>query len=274
MIPMPLFGDPSLWPLALTLAAALAPAAVAWWNDRRLLGKGDDPALPELLADRRRRNVRTIAVGVAVMIVLGGANAVWGVPLLLALLIAAAYPLRTRLLGETWGVGAYLWRTAASIAGGFGFWIALAYVPSVVQRIVESVGMTRAWLVLVLSVAVVGLLFAWEAWYPRLWIWAHAGERLTSPELTARFDEVVRKAGTIVPAIYRVGPKGSRFVNAVALPSVRRPSIALGNALLDLLDADETVAIFAHEVAHFDHFTPRRMRQARLLNRALIVIGA
>ena len=74
-------------------------------------------------------------------------------------------------------------------------------------------------------------------------------------------------------AVYRVGPQGSRFVNAVALPSVRRPSVAMGNALLELLDADETAAIFAHEVAHFDHFTPRRVRRSQLINRALIVTG-
>ena len=47
----------------------------------------------------------------------------------------------------------------------------------------------------------------------------------------------------------------------------------MGNALLDLLDPDETAAIFAHEVAHFDHFTPRHVRRAQLLNRVLIVIG-
>ena len=60
------------------------------------------------------------------------------------------------------------------------------------------------------------------------------------------------------PQVYRVGPQGSRFVNAVALPSVRRPSVAMGNALLDSLEPDETAAIFAHEAAHFDHFTPRQ----------------
>ena len=62
-------------------------------------------------------------------------------------------------------------------------------------------------------------------------------------------------------------------MNAVALPSVRRPSVAMGNALLELLEPDETAAIFAHEVAHFDHFTPRHVRRAQLINRALIVAG-
>jgi len=269
-------GGQSLAQTLLTLVLTLVPALVAWWNDRGLLNKADDPALPELLANRRRLNVRTIAIAVALMIVFGGADAAWGIPLLIVLLIAVAYPLRTRVLGETWGFGAYVWHTAASLIGGFGFWIALCYAPVVVRWIVGVVGTERPWLIAMsaaLASTVAALLFMWEAWYPRIWLRAHAAERLESAELTPRFDEIVRRAGTIVPAVYRVGPKGSRFVNAVALPSVRRPSVAMGNALLDLLDPDETAAIFAHEVAHFDHFTRRYVRRSQLINRVLIVTG-
>ncbi len=275
MIPIPFLGSQTLGAL-LVLVMALVPAVVAWWNDRRLLGRADDPALPELLANRRRLNVRTIALAVALMIVLGGANAAWGIPLLIILLIAVAYPLRTRVLGETWGFGAYLWHTAGSIAGGFGFWIALCYAPTMVRWIAGVVGTERPWLIAtstVLALIVAVLLFIWEARYPRIWLRAHAAERLESAELNPRFDEIVRRARTIVPAVYRVGPQGSRFVNAVALPSVRQPSVAMGNALLDLLDPDETAAIFAHEVAHFDHFTPRYVRGSQLINRLLIVTG-
>ena len=270
MIPIPVLGS-QLVGHTLLLIAALVPALVAWWNDRRLLARRDDPALPELLANRRRLNVRLIAITAALMIVFGGSDAAWGIPLLIVFLIAAAYPLRTGLLGETWGFGAYLWHTAASVVGGFGFWIALAFAPSVMYRLVRQVGPERWWLAVVLGAVVAGVLVAWEAWYPRIWLWTHAGERLTSPELTPRFDDVVRRAGTLVPTVYRVGPKGSRFANAVALPSVRQPSVAMGTALLDLLDTDETVAIFAHEVAHFDHFTSRYIRRTQRVNRALIV---
>src|SRR4029434_10533895 len=101
MIPIPFLGSQSVGRTMLALVVALVPAVVAWWSDRRLLSKPDDPALPELLAHRRRVNVRSIAVAVALMIVLGGTAAAWGIPLLLVLLIAAAYPLRTRVLGET-----------------------------------------------------------------------------------------------------------------------------------------------------------------------------
>jgi hypothetical protein len=101
MIPIPLLGGASLGPLALTLVATLAPAVLVWWNDRHLLQKRDDPALPELLASRRRANIRAIAFAVAIMIVFSGASVAWGIPLLIVSLIAVAYPRRTRLLGET-----------------------------------------------------------------------------------------------------------------------------------------------------------------------------
>jgi hypothetical protein len=80
MIPIPLLGGASLGPLALTLVATLAPAVLVWWNDRHLLQKRDDPALPELLASRRRANIRAIAFAVAIMIVFSGASVAWGFP--------------------------------------------------------------------------------------------------------------------------------------------------------------------------------------------------
>ena len=271
MIPIPWLVGGGVG-VVMTLTAALLPALVAWWNDRALLAKHDDPALPELLAHRRRIAVRAIAIAIAIMIVWGAGNATWGIPLLAVFFIAAGYPLRTRILGETWGFGAYLWYTLLSILGGFGFWIALAWVPLIVQGISSAIGGGRT-VTIVVALIVGVLMIAWEALYPQIWLRAHAAEPLLSPELTPRFDEIVRRAGTITPRVFRVGPAGSRFVNAVALPSVRRPSVAMGNALLELLEPDETAAIFAHEVAHFDQFTPKLIRRRQFINRALIVLG-
>ena len=273
MLPIPWLGRAWTGGTVLTLLVALAPALFAWWSDRRLLARHDDPALPELIADRRRADVRVVAVALAFLIVFGSRNAGWAIPLLLVLLIAAAYPRRTRLLGETWSFGGYLWHSLVSIVGGFGFWVALAYAPIIVQQFIAALGTSRLPVIITLAVALAAVLFAWEAWYPRIWLWAHAAAPLDDAALTPRFSEIVRRAGTIVPDVFRVGPQGSRFVNAVALPSMKRSSVAMGSALLELLDADEATAIFAHEVAHFDQFTPRRLRRSQLVNRLLIVTG-
>src|SRR5687768_8651473 len=121
MLPIPWLGSAWIGGTVLTLLVALAPALFAWWSDRRLLARHDDPALPELLASRRSATVRVVAVALALLIVFGSHNAAWAIPLQLVLLIAAAYPLRTRLLGETWSFGGYLWHSLLSIVGGFGF---------------------------------------------------------------------------------------------------------------------------------------------------------
>lgn len=273
MIPIPSLGGDWMMRAIVTLIAATVPACIVWWADRRLLDKTDDPALPELLSSRRRTNVRAMAIGFAIVIAFGGGSAAWGLPLLLALLTAAAYPIRTRLLGETWGFGSYLWHTMLSVAGGFGFWILLAYAPGIVYRVFDALGRER-WPLVAGFAAILAIgLMVLEEWFPRVWLWSHSATPLTDPILTPRFQEIVARAGTVSPAVYRVGPQGSRFVNAVALPSVRRPSVAMGTALLELLDPDETTAIFAHEIAHFDHLTPKRIRRAQLVNRLLIVAG-
>ncbi|HUQ82449.1 MAG TPA: M48 family metalloprotease [Gemmatimonadaceae bacterium] len=273
MIPIPTLGAEWLARAVVTLIAALVPALVAWWTDRRLLGKADDPALPELLASRRRTNVQLMAIGFTAVIFFSGADAAWGIPLLLALLVAAAYPLRTRLLGETWGFGSYLWHTTLSVAGGFGFWILLCYAPSIVSRLLDTFGRERWPIVAALAAVLAVALFAFEEWYPRIWLWSHAAEPLSDPVLTPRFEEIIARAGTVSPAIYRVGPQGSRFTNAVVLPSVRRPAVAMGKVLFELLEPDESTAIFAHEIAHFNQFTPKRVGRAQLVNRLLVVIG-
>src|SRR5688572_13420159 len=167
MIPIPSDGGVRIFGTVLTLVAAVVPAAITWWTDRSLLDKGDDPALPELLTGRRRTNIRAMAIGFAIVVVWGGNAAAWGIPLLVVLLIAAAYPLRTRLLGETWGFGSYLGHTMLSVVGGFGFWTALAYAPSIVQWLLDTFGTERWPVVAGLATAMAVLLFAVEEWYPR-----------------------------------------------------------------------------------------------------------
>jgi Zn-dependent protease with chaperone function len=62
-------------------------------------------------------------------------------------------------------------------------------------------------------------------------------------------------------------------MNALAFPSVRHPSIGLGNALVELLEPDEVAAIYAHELSHIEQYSRRKVRRLQALNRALIVIA-
>src|SRR5262249_6689987 len=47
-------------------------------------------------------------------------------------------------------------------------------------------------------------------------------------------------------------------------PSRRHPSVLFGDQLLEQLEPDEVAAIFAHEVAHLEHFDGKRLAHARL----------
>jgi hypothetical protein len=92
-------------------------------------------------------------------------------------------------------------------------------------------------------------------------------------QLAPRIEAVVQRAGIPAPALLAIGRKGARLVNAFAFPSTRRPAIVFGSALIELLDPDETAAIYAHELSHIEQYTPRRLRRLQALNRLLIVLG-
>src|SRR5687768_1339782 len=212
MIPIPSLGLASFIGTVLVVLVALAPALVVWWRDRGLLARQDDPALPELIANRRRASVGVLAVALAFLLVFAGGAAAWAIPLLIAALAAAEYPIRTRILGEEWSFARYLWHSVLTLVGSAGFWIALAFVPVVVLRVAAAIGRERVPWIVMFAAIFAAVLLAWETWYPRLWLWTQAAEPLTDPELTARFDEVVRRSGTTAPAVYRVDANGSRFM--------------------------------------------------------------
>ena len=64
----------------------------------------------------------------------------------------------------------------------------------------------------------------WEWWYPRIWLRMHDAVPLDDPVLKPRLDAIVAKAGLQPLDTYRIGTAGRRLVNAVALPSVKRPA--------------------------------------------------
>lgn len=244
---------------------AIAPGAFTWWTGRSLARRTDDPALPELLMARQQRLIIVSATVLALTIVLGGAHAWWALPLLAISLLSGGYPLRRTLLGETAPLWLYLWRSLKSMLGAMGFWILLVFAPVIVL----AIDATRWWLAL----ALIPLLLLWELFYQHLWLRLHDAEPLAEPELAPRIATIVERAGIPAPALFRLGAPGTRFVNAFAFPSVRRPAIGLGNALLELLDPDEIAAIYAHELSHLEQFSPRVVRRLQVVT-WLLILGA
>jgi len=48
------------------------------------------------------------------------------------------------------------------------------------------------------------------------------------------------------------------------MPALSGSSVVLGDTLLENLSPAESTAIFAHEVAHLEHYDRERLRRARL----------
>jgi hypothetical protein len=64
--------------------------------------------------------------------------------------------------------------------------------------------------------------------------------------------------------VHRYGAPGGQVVNAAALCSLNVRAVAMSDTLLANLDADEATAIFAHEIAHHEHYTDAVLRKRRL----------
>src|SRR5262245_11628396 len=98
---------------------AVTPALLQLWWGRRLAQQSEDAALAEqLLAFRNRRRQ---VVGAAAGVLLWHAHSVfWPWLVLLVTSVAAAYPLRRALYGETWNVAGYLWFAVRLIVAVWG----------------------------------------------------------------------------------------------------------------------------------------------------------
>jgi hypothetical protein len=75
-----------------------------------------------------------------------------------------------------------------------------------------------------------------------------------------RFDRIVLNGGVIA--------------NALALPSLKNPSVLFTDTVLERFERREIVAICAHELAHFDHFNAAYLRRLRTRTMLLIAGGA
>jgi len=274
---------PTLLPIALLLA--LAPAVYLWWSGRSILRRPDDPALPELLLARRKR-VSTVTTTAAVLLAVAfGTYWLFTVPLFLLGLLVSGYFLRRALFGEQWSLSAYLRYAIFSVIGGAGFWLLALLTPVVVLAIVEG------WIPQyepMAAVRVAGLLGAvlgaalllWARHFPRVWLRLHQATPLADSarsDLMPRLDAIMDRCGTSLPrrpAIYRFGAPGGYIMNALALPSLHAPAVAFGDTLLATLSDDEIGAVFAHEIAHHEQYTPRLLRRLRWSSWILVLLCA
>jgi len=240
--------------ITLSLAVALVPGVAAWWTGRQLMARRDDPALPERIIARASRLFQVMAASVGVLIVISPYKP-WILALPLLSLYVGRFPAHKVLHEERRGLAAYLFAAGRWWLAALGIWTLLAFTPA----IISAAGSAR-WPVAALLAAT---LVAWQIAYVDLLRRIIGARPLSREDLAPRFATIVERARVAAPRILRYGFRGGRVVNAFALPSRRHPTVLFGDQLLEQLEPDEIAAIFAHEVAHLEHFDGKRLTQAR-----------
>jgi Zn-dependent protease with chaperone function len=245
---------------------AVLPAAFAMWSGRQILALSDSATVPErLLANRTRTGFVTALCGGLV-----GGIAFQHLPWALALLVLArlgvSYSFRRQLHHESWSFVTYFSFFVRLTAAAFGFWLLLALTPWFVWEAAPY-----GWWV---AGAFAVVLFAWNEGYSSVFRTILRARPVADPEIVARFEAMrARCSGVPDVALEQVDLRGGAFINAVALPSVRRPAVLLSSTMLDHMDRDEIAAIIAHELAHLEYFNLRRLWWLSLQGYALIAIG-
>ena len=245
---------------------ALLPPFLQWRGGRALVRAMDDPALPELLEAARRRNGSITGLAFALLVVMSPGSLGWTIALLVVGHIVASYPLRKALYSETWTLAGYLGFMGRLAVAIWGFWLLLALLP--LQA--PSAGRFD-WIVALIAA---GVLAVWNTRADVVLRRMLRSRPIEDPELLARFRAVAERSSVAMPNFEWVPLGGGAISNAIALPALPRSSVLFTETLLSHMDADEAVAICAHEIAHLEHHTPRVLRRITLVHLATIAIAA
>jgi Zn-dependent protease with chaperone function len=245
---------------------AVLPAAFALWSSRQILALSDNATVPERLLANRARNGLVTALCGGVLGAIAFRHLPWALALLVLTRLGASYSFRKQLHRESWGFGAYFSFFSRLTLAVFGFWLLLALTPWFVWQ-----ADPYEWAVAGVFAAV---LLAWNEGYGIVFRTLLHARPVDDPEIVACFDEM-RARCSILPVVRleQVDLRGGSFINAVALPSIRRPAVLVSSPLLDRMDRDETVAIIAHELAHLEYFNARRLWRLNLQGYALVAVG-
>jgi Zn-dependent protease with chaperone function len=247
------------WPF---LAFMLVPGVFAWWSGRRLVPQRDDPALAERLLARAEHTQRVMIVSCIALTLAAGPYYWFAVLGLVVALWVGDYPSRRVLLDEQWGPATYLGWQLRFNAAYFGLWFALLLAPAVIL----AAGAWR-WYVASALAIVLGL---WALRHTETFLWlVRARARLWRPE----WQPIIDRSQAARPSLFEMPVPGGRFVNAFAFPSPDAPSVLFTVPALQLLSAREQAAVFAHEVAHLEHYDRRRTRIISSATLGLVIAG-
>ena len=251
---------------ALATLLALVPSLLSWWSGTRLARRLDDPVLPERFMAHHRRNGILLVAGFVASATVEPRALPWTAPLLFSTVVAASYPVRRALYGETWSLAAYLSFFHRLSIGVFGVWIVLGAIPAL-----AAVAGRFDWIA---GAITAGLVIAWDRHYARVLRYLLRCRPLEEGPLLARCRQLATKCPQPEPLFLRTDLHGGAVANALALPSLRGNAVLFTDTLLERLDEDEVVAICGHELAHFDYYDQARLQRTSRATAAIAVVGA
>jgi Zn-dependent protease with chaperone function len=238
---------------------------LAWSDGRHLIPERRSPAFPERWWAYLTRLVGLGGLLVAAM-VFGISTHMWslGLALTAGALLVAHYPIRQAAYGESWGLIGYVVTAVRRGAAFFGFWILLAVTPQLIVAVPD-----HRW---VAASSIAALLLGGVRYRREIVLFlVRATPLVHAPDELAR---VLVQADIAVPVTtYRAGVPGALWADSFALPSPRGHAIVIGDSLIETLDPDALTAIFAHQVAHLERWTCRRMSHVEAVAAALAVVA-
>jgi Zn-dependent protease with chaperone function len=255
------------FPVRIFLAVPLAmlPGVWAWWSGRAL--REEDPLLPERLLRWRWRTALASWTALLGSALLAPAQIAWLWSLTFVALLAGHFSVRRRLLRETWGFPRYVaWRLRMLLLSSF--WILLAVAPAVVAAIGESSQWGAA-----AAAGLTAVLLIWAFTLPALSRRLIGVRPMEDLDLLARCETVRARSRVRAVDVLRGGPRGGLWATALAMPSLRRPAVFFSDTLLELLAPEEIGAVFAHEVAHLEHYDRQRLRRDGAILLLLVVLA-
>ena len=249
--------------LTIAIVLALAAGICSWVSGLMLLRSGDEATLPERWMHQRIFLTRLFTILAMVMIFLSFEYSWLTLPLFFLSTTVGGFQLRKRLFEDRWNLFGYL-RHRLRITAGFGlFWIALMSAP----WITVAIG-SNYWPIVLIA------LFLLYLTYQDVLAWALGAKRLEDADHLSEFRAVVEKSKVPVPRIDIAGPRDGVWANALTLPRGSRSRILMSRTLLERCSREESVAIFAHELAHVEQWSSPQLRRKQLLSQFILPVLA
>lgn len=245
------------------LLLAPVPGLIVYLLGQRMLRKVDDPAFTEKFWRLRVRISQLVTLSLLALAALTWCWTPVTLPLFALCVWLGAFPLRKTVFAEEWTLGEYLRSRVRVTLGVMLFWIVLLFEPA----LVGTFGMRNfGW--------IIAAMLIWSYEYRSLMLWGLEAGPMHDVELLARLNEIAARSRARKPEILEIGTPKAHFPNAFAYPHPRQPRVLMSRTLLRHLDHDEAAAIFAHEVAHLEHFVGKRARMSAWSMFLLVIIGA